>query len=1057
MVDPEELPSDSAWQGVCLALAELAARGLLLPSRLHSVTPLLVTALHYEVLRGAHGIGAHVRDAAAYVCWAIAHSFSPAVAAASLQQLCPHLLAVACCDRQVKCRWAAAAAFQEVVGRFGCISDAHALATPTSRGTPHAAAAAAAAAAVDAGDKSNRPSTGAQGVGAGADGSGSHRDEQWVPAGGIAIVNAADVASLASTRMAFTQVSGTIRGGVPRVQGAGAAEACSLHAPLGPEHPLPRSRLPCLHGPPRPAPPARALTAQPAAPPFLPRPPSRHGALLATAALLLPLSACPPSPLLTDALSSLASSLPRLLAPRSFRGRLAADLKVASCCLLSALATALPRAHVVLPASALSAATSCVQDMLGGDGGTLECARARFVSSVQEAAAAALWDLTRYQPAPARTHLAQQIVARHVAILEAASSAASVRRGAVLALQCFLPCLRPSWTFASVPHSQGTGTDAQGQGAGQENRGHEEGGRKGEEEVEGRGDAGGEDESERLRRELAARVVKALCAAATDNRDRRGVTDVAVRAAAVEALGSAATLVAILQAGGGGRGGGDGAEEGKQQENGEKGALESSESDSEVHGGWEGKVGGENVVTALLQAAEDYTEDQRGDVGRLVREASMKALVAWVEQVYRWCGAGESDKGAERGMQGGRHAHGTTPAATPLNASSPQPRQVSLQEWCRAVAGRVVGALLKQAGEKIDGTRQVAGHGLQRLLWGDGGTQSAAAAQTSETAATAVARHTGGGTQETALEDSEGRGGGGGVRRNAGANEAGSGVCRDVDGWQQLRRHVPSDPHFNWMDPTSVFPRIAPLLLLPAYRLPLLSGLLLSAGSLSHPLAPAALHALLALTGAGGGEGEAGERGGERQREEVQGCIAADVVVLLRRYRKQKRVIVPYIKAIAALLQASFFGPLSAHSGASQKSAPPSRPLALLPVALVEGVDAELRHPHPTASVPKMLAAVDLLCLLAAPGCAARRKAVSTLFWLLAVPFPTVRRHCAEQLYLVVLLGAEDASGVQDDDREVALEQASEILSCSDWAAMDDASIAGGTNTLRPLLEIAFS
>ncbi|GJP76543.1 hypothetical protein CLOP_g6971 [Closterium sp. NIES-67] len=1056
MVDPEELPSDSAWQGVCLALAELAARGLLLPSRLHSVTPLLVTALHYEVLRGAHGIGAHVRDAAAYVCWAIAHSFSPAVAAASLQQLCPHLLAVACCDRQVKCRWAAAAAFQEVVGRFGCISDAHALATPTSRGTPHAAAAAAAAAAVDAGDKSNRPSTGAQGVGAGADGSGSHRDEQWVPAGGIAIVNAADVASLASTRMAFTQVALFVAGYPEyREQVLLKLAACTRHwdrnirclaadslasmAPLDPPRLLAllqHNLLPLLSSP---------------------DPPSRHGALLATAALLLPLSACPPSPLLTDALSSLASSLPRLLAPRSFRGRLAADLKVASCCLLSALATALPRAHVVLPASALSAATSCVQDMLGGDGGTLECARARFVSSVQEAAAAALWDLTRYQPAPARTHLAQQIVARHVAILEAASSAASVRRGAVLALQCFLPCLRPSWTFASVPHSQGTGTDAQGQGAGQENRGHEEGGRKGEEEVEGRGDAGGEDESERLRRELAARVVKALCAAATDNRDRRGVTDVAVRAAAVEALGSAATLVAILQAGGGGRGGGDGAEEGKQQENGEKGALESSESDSEVHGGWEGKVGGENVVTALLQAAEDYTEDQRGDVGRLVREASMKALVAWVEQVYRWCGAGESDKGAERGMQGGRHAHGTTPAATPLNASSPQPRQVSLQEWCRAVAGRVVGALLKQAGEKIDGTRQVAGHGLQRLLWGDGGTQSAAAAQTSETAATAVARHTGGGTQETALEDSEGRGGGGGVRRNAGANEAGSGVCRDVDGWQQLRRHVPSDPHFNWMDPTSVFPRIAPLLLLPAYRLPLLSGLLLSAGSLSHPLAPAALHALLALTGAGGGEGEAGERGGERQREEVQGCIAADVVVLLRRYRKQKRVIVPYIKAIAALLQASFFGPLSAHSGASQKSAPPSRPLALLPVALVEGVDAELRHPHPTASVPKMLAAVDLLCLLAAPGCAARRKAVSTLFWLLAVPFPTVRRHCAEQLYLVVLLGAEDASGVQDDDREVALEQASEILSCSDWAAMDDASIAGGTNTLRPLLEIAFS
>ena len=38
----------------CLALAELARRGLLLPSRLGSVVPVVLAALRYDVRRGAH-------------------------------------------------------------------------------------------------------------------------------------------------------------------------------------------------------------------------------------------------------------------------------------------------------------------------------------------------------------------------------------------------------------------------------------------------------------------------------------------------------------------------------------------------------------------------------------------------------------------------------------------------------------------------------------------------------------------------------------------------------------------------------------------------------------------------------------------------------------------------------------------------------------------------------------------------------------------------------------------------------------------------------------------
>ena len=46
--------SDTAWHGGCLALAELARRGLLLPSRLQLVAPLVAEALQYDVRRGPH-------------------------------------------------------------------------------------------------------------------------------------------------------------------------------------------------------------------------------------------------------------------------------------------------------------------------------------------------------------------------------------------------------------------------------------------------------------------------------------------------------------------------------------------------------------------------------------------------------------------------------------------------------------------------------------------------------------------------------------------------------------------------------------------------------------------------------------------------------------------------------------------------------------------------------------------------------------------------------------------------------------------------------------------
>ncbi|XP_044531122.1 tubulin-specific chaperone D [Gracilinanus agilis] len=69
--------TDNAWHGGCLALAELGRRGLLLPSRLTDVVPVILKALTYDEKRGACSVGSNVRDAACYVCWAFARAYEP--------------------------------------------------------------------------------------------------------------------------------------------------------------------------------------------------------------------------------------------------------------------------------------------------------------------------------------------------------------------------------------------------------------------------------------------------------------------------------------------------------------------------------------------------------------------------------------------------------------------------------------------------------------------------------------------------------------------------------------------------------------------------------------------------------------------------------------------------------------------------------------------------------------------------------------------------------------------------------------------------------------------
>lgn len=114
-----ESETDSAWHGGCLALAELCRRGLLLPERLDAYVKVLDQALLYDVNRGNHTVGAHVRDAACYVVWSFARAYTQEIMKPHIQTLSSKLILVSLFDREINCRRAASATFQECVGRQG--------------------------------------------------------------------------------------------------------------------------------------------------------------------------------------------------------------------------------------------------------------------------------------------------------------------------------------------------------------------------------------------------------------------------------------------------------------------------------------------------------------------------------------------------------------------------------------------------------------------------------------------------------------------------------------------------------------------------------------------------------------------------------------------------------------------------------------------------------------------------------------------------------------------------------------------------------------------------
>lgn len=110
---------ENEWHGGLMALGELSRRGLLLPENLSRIIHILKRGLIFEVSQGTYTTGSNVRDAACYVAWAFSRAFEPEVMQPFVHDLASSLLLCALYDKEPSCRRAAAAAFQENVGRQG--------------------------------------------------------------------------------------------------------------------------------------------------------------------------------------------------------------------------------------------------------------------------------------------------------------------------------------------------------------------------------------------------------------------------------------------------------------------------------------------------------------------------------------------------------------------------------------------------------------------------------------------------------------------------------------------------------------------------------------------------------------------------------------------------------------------------------------------------------------------------------------------------------------------------------------------------------------------------
>lgn len=111
-------PDPSVFDGIGLALAHLLKSGHQFgQDKIHRIIEWACFMLQFEVPRGRFSTGAAVRDTACFVIWSLARAH--ACPQSCRIPLAEALVCSSLFDREVNCRRAASAAFQEIVGRWG--------------------------------------------------------------------------------------------------------------------------------------------------------------------------------------------------------------------------------------------------------------------------------------------------------------------------------------------------------------------------------------------------------------------------------------------------------------------------------------------------------------------------------------------------------------------------------------------------------------------------------------------------------------------------------------------------------------------------------------------------------------------------------------------------------------------------------------------------------------------------------------------------------------------------------------------------------------------------
>ncbi|PJF18158.1 Tubulin-specific chaperone D [Paramicrosporidium saccamoebae] len=109
-------PDPNHCHGAAFLLAEALIKKLVPVESLQSLISLICKLLRFEVPRGRFALGSAVRDSACYMVWAMARSYSRGQL--RIEELSGQLVCTALFDREVSCRRAAAASFQELTGRW---------------------------------------------------------------------------------------------------------------------------------------------------------------------------------------------------------------------------------------------------------------------------------------------------------------------------------------------------------------------------------------------------------------------------------------------------------------------------------------------------------------------------------------------------------------------------------------------------------------------------------------------------------------------------------------------------------------------------------------------------------------------------------------------------------------------------------------------------------------------------------------------------------------------------------------------------------------------------